>query len=141
MQDCWTGRQGFATGWPAPAAVELLQLPLQQPVRPPPLLSLPCYRCCCCRRCCCCSHRTQPVTPPATNWSRAYAEKAKWPDTDVPLGWLRQRFDTYVPPAIFEMKKSFQHLVPLGTPNFVSTLCSILEVGKRGKMGGERVLE
>lgn len=92
-------------------------------------------------RCCCHSPRTQPVIPPAPNWRRAYAEKAKWPDAGVPLGWLRQLFDTYVPPAIFEMKKSFQHLVPLGTPNFVSTLCSILEVGKRGKMGGERVLE
>lgn len=52
----------------------------------------------------------------------------------MPLGWLRQLFDAYVPPAIFEMRKSFQHLVPLGTMNFVATLCSILEVGLRKAM-------
>lgn len=65
---------------------------------------------------------------PAFNARRAYADKAKWPDAAVPLGWLRQLFDTYVPPAVFEMRKSFQHLVPLSTMNFVATLCSILEV-------------
>lgn len=52
----------------------------------------------------------------------------------MPLGWLRQLFDTYVPAAMFEMRKSFQHLVPLGTMNFVATLCSILEVGLRKAM-------
>lgn len=70
---------------------------------------------------------------PALNPCRAYADKAKWADAGVPLGWLRQLFDTYVPPAVFEMRKSFQHLVPLSTMNFMATLCSILEVWQDGR--------
>ncbi|EFN60095.1 hypothetical protein CHLNCDRAFT_133411 [Chlorella variabilis] len=59
--------------------------------------------------------------------SRAYAEKAKWGDAEVPLRWLQELFGKYVPPTAFEMRKSFSHVVPLGTMNFVGTLCSILE--------------
>ncbi len=36
-------------------------------------------------------------------------------------------FDRYVPDSIFEMKKSFSHITPLATMNFVTTLVNILE--------------
>lgn len=59
---------------------------------------------------------------------RPYAEKAKWADPAVPLGHLRDLFAKYVPPTVFELRKSFVHVVPLNTMNFVTTLCAILEV-------------
>jgi dynein heavy chain len=36
-------------------------------------------------------------------------------------------FDKYVPDTIFEMKKSYRHITPLSTMNFVTTLTNILE--------------
>lgn len=66
------------------------------------------------------------LAPPAC---RPYAEKAKWADPSVPVGYLRELFQRYVPPTLFELRKSFVHVVPLNTMNFVSTLCAILEVG------------
>jgi dynein heavy chain len=36
-------------------------------------------------------------------------------------------FDKYVPDTVFEMKKSFSHITPLSTMNFVTTLVNILE--------------
>ena len=33
----------------------------------------------------------------------------------------------YIPPTIFEMKKSYNHITPLATMNFVTTLVNILE--------------
>jgi dynein heavy chain len=63
---------------------------------------------------------------------RAYAEKAKWSDPEVPVGLLRELFAKYVPPTVFEMRKTFSHIVPLGPMNFVGTLCSILEVRCQG---------
>jgi dynein heavy chain len=35
--------------------------------------------------------------------------------------------DKYCPATIFEMKKSFQHITPLETMNFCTTLVNILE--------------
>ena len=61
---------------------------------------------------------------------RAYADKAKWADPEQPLRWLRELFGKYVPPTLFELRRSFSHVVPLGTMNFVTTLCHILEVGR-----------
>jgi len=46
------------------------------------------------------------------------------------------RFVRYVPPTLFELRKSFVHVVPLGTMNFVSTLCAILEVRGCGWLRG-----
>ncbi|KAI3429649.1 hypothetical protein D9Q98_005734 [Chlorella vulgaris] len=59
--------------------------------------------------------------------ARAYAEKARWSDPEVPVGLLRELFAKYVPPTVFEMRKTFSHIVPLGPMNFVGTLCSIIE--------------
>ncbi|GAB4813657.1 hypothetical protein N2152v2_000703 [Parachlorella kessleri] len=58
---------------------------------------------------------------------KAYAKAAKWSDPEVPLKYLRELFSKYVPATILEMKKSFQHIVPLGTMNWVTTLLNILE--------------
>jgi hypothetical protein len=41
--------------------------------------------------------------------------------------WLSDLFDKYVPDTIFEMKKSYRHITPLSTMNFVTTLTNILE--------------
>ena len=60
---------------------------------------------------------------------RAYADKAKWADPEQPPRHLRELFEKYVPPTLFELRRSFSHVVPLGTVNFVTTLCHILEVG------------
>jgi hypothetical protein len=71
----------------------------------------------------------------ATGWflcCRPYAEKAKWTDPEAPSRLLRELFAKYVPATIFEMRKSFSHIVPLGAMNFVGTLCSILEVREDG---------
>lgn len=54
----------------------------------------------------------------------------------MPLRWLQELFGKYVPPTAFEMRKSFSHVVPLGTMNFVGTLCSILEVRRGWWQGG-----
>jgi dynein heavy chain, axonemal len=59
--------------------------------------------------------------------AKPYAEKAKWKDPTVPVGWLREMFDKYVPPTIFEMKKAYSHITPLATMNFCNTLVNILE--------------
>eukprot|EP00877_Chromochloris_zofingiensis_P015255 jgi/Chrzof1/9984/Cz04g22250.t1 len=58
---------------------------------------------------------------------KPYAEKAKWKDPSLPVKWLSELFDKYVPESTFEMKKSFSHITPLGTMNFITTLVNILE--------------
>eukprot|EP00879_Flechtneria_rotunda_P027778 GHRR01029772.1.p1 GENE.GHRR01029772.1~~GHRR01029772.1.p1 ORF type:complete len:1069 (+),score=390.30 GHRR01029772.1:36-3209(+) len=58
---------------------------------------------------------------------RPYAEKAKWKDPNQPVKWLSDMCDKYVPDTIFEMKKSFSHITPLSTMNFITTLTNILE--------------
>jgi hypothetical protein len=59
--------------------------------------------------------------------ARPYAEKAKWKDPGLPCRWLTELFDKYVPPTILEMKKAYNHITPLATMNFVTTLVNILE--------------
>eukprot|EP00878_Enallax_costatus_P012531 GHUV01013087.1.p1 GENE.GHUV01013087.1~~GHUV01013087.1.p1 ORF type:complete len:2750 (+),score=1040.15 GHUV01013087.1:633-8882(+) len=59
--------------------------------------------------------------------AKPYAEKAKWKDPNQPIKWLSELFDKYIPDTIFEMKKSYRHITPLSTMNFVSTLTNILE--------------
>lgn len=44
---------------------------------------------------------------------RPYAEKAKWADPDAPVRTLRDLFARYVPPTLFELRKSFIHMVPV----------------------------
>lgn len=44
-----------------------------------------------------------------------------------PVRWLSELCDRYLPDTIFEMKKSYSHITPLGTMNFVTTLVNILE--------------
>ena len=56
-----------------------------------------------------------------------YAVKAKWKNPDLPSQWILELVDKYVPKTIFEMKKSFQHITPLETMNFCTTLVNILE--------------
>lgn len=58
---------------------------------------------------------------------RAYADKSKWKDVEQPIGWMRDLFAKYVPPTIFEMKKSFAPVTPLNAMNYVTTLVNILE--------------
>jgi len=41
-------------------------------------------------------------------------------DVNVPIKWLSDLFDKYLPNTIFEMMKSFSHITPLGTMNFVT---------------------
>ena len=36
-------------------------------------------------------------------------------------------FDKYVPPTIIEMKKSYSHVTPLATMNYLTTMVNILE--------------
>lgn len=45
-------------------------------------------------------------------------------DTNVPLKWLSDLFDKYLPATILEMTKSFSHITPLGTMNFVTVRSS-----------------
>lgn len=58
---------------------------------------------------------------------RPYAEKAKWKDVEQPITWMRELFAKYVPPTIFEMKKSYSPVTPLNAMNYVTTLVNILE--------------
>ena len=48
-------------------------------------------------------------------------------DPSLPVKWLTEMFDKYIPPTILEMKKSYSHITPLATMNFVNTLVNILE--------------
>lgn len=57
----------------------------------------------------------------------AYAEKAKWKNPEQPEKWIMDLVDKYCAATIFEMKKSFQHITPLETMNFCTTLVNILE--------------
>ena len=41
-------------------------------------------------------------------------------DVSVPIKWLSDLFDKYLPNTIFEMKESFSHITPLSTMNFVT---------------------
>jgi hypothetical protein len=50
-------------------------------------------------------------------------------DVEVPIKWLSDLFDKYLPNTIFEMKKSFSHITSLGTMNFVTVRPTGLEVG------------
>ena len=36
-------------------------------------------------------------------------------------------FEKYIPPTIIEMKKSYSHVTPLSTMNFLTTMVNILE--------------
>jgi dynein heavy chain len=56
-----------------------------------------------------------------------YAVKAKWKNPELPSKYILELVDKYVPKTIFEMKKSFQHITPLETMNFCTTLVNILE--------------
>ena len=56
-----------------------------------------------------------------------YAVKAKWKNPDLPSKYILELVDKYVPKTIFEMKKSFQHITPLETMNFCTTLVNVLE--------------
>lgn len=58
---------------------------------------------------------------------RPYAEKAKWKDVEQPVSWMHDLFAKYVPPTIFEMKKSYSPVTPLNAMNYVTTLVNILE--------------
>ena len=66
-----------------------------------------------------------------TSWTKRvvpdYAVKAKFKDPTQPVQWLTELVDKYLPDTIFEMKKSFQHITPLETMNFCTTLVNILE--------------
>jgi hypothetical protein len=46
-------------------------------------------------------------------------------DVNVPIKWLSDLFDKYLPNTIHEMIKSFSHITPLGTMNFVTVRCSL----------------
>jgi hypothetical protein len=41
-------------------------------------------------------------------------------DANVPVKWLSDLIEKYLPSTILEMKKSFSHITPLGTMNFVT---------------------
>lgn len=56
-----------------------------------------------------------------------YAVRAKWKDPELPVQWLSDYFDRYIPDTILEMKKSFSPITPLGTMNHVTSLTHILE--------------
>ena len=56
-----------------------------------------------------------------------YAVKAKWKNPELPSKYILELVDKYVPKTIFEMKKSFQHITPLETMNFCTTLVNVLE--------------
>ena len=66
-----------------------------------------------------------------TSWTKRvvpdYAVKTKFKDPTQPVQWLTELVDKYLPDTIFEMKKSFQHITPLETMNFCTTLVNILE--------------
>ena len=66
-----------------------------------------------------------------TSWIKRvvppYAEKAKWKDPEQPTVWITELVEKYVAESIFEMKKSYQHITPLETMNFCTTLVNILE--------------
>jgi dynein heavy chain, axonemal len=56
-----------------------------------------------------------------------YAAKAKWKDPALPEQWVNDLITKYCPPTIFAMKKAYDHITPLNTMNFITTLTSILE--------------
>jgi dynein heavy chain, axonemal len=66
-----------------------------------------------------------------TSWTKRvlpqYAAKAKWKDLSQPEQWIAELVAKYCPPAVFEMKKAYDHITPLNTMNFISTLTNILE--------------
>eukprot|EP00959_Pyramimonas_sp_CCMP1952_P142935 2992289-Pyramimonas_sp.AAC.1 len=57
----------------------------------------------------------------------AFAAKAKFKDLQMPTDTLMKLVETYIPTCIFEMKKSYAHITPLATMNWVTTLVNILE--------------
>lgn len=46
-------------------------------------------------------------------------------DAGAPVRWLSDLFDKYLPPTILEMKRSFSHITPLSTMNFVTVRANI----------------
>ena len=56
-----------------------------------------------------------------------YAVRAKWKDPSIPVQWLRDCFEKYVPETIVEMKKALSPITPLGTMNYVTSLIRVLE--------------
>lgn len=56
-----------------------------------------------------------------------YAAKAKWKDPTQPGKWVTELVEKYCPTAIFEMKKAYDHITPLNTMNFVTSLTNVLE--------------
>jgi hypothetical protein len=58
---------------------------------------------------------------------------SKKKDPAVPLAWLSDLFDKYVPATAFEMRRAYAHVTPLNTMNWATSLVNILEVG----VGGE----
>lgn len=56
-----------------------------------------------------------------------YAAKAKFKDPEFPVKVMEDLFEKYTSACIFEIKKSFQHVTPLATMNWVTTLVNILE--------------
>lgn len=56
-----------------------------------------------------------------------FATKAKFKDVQQPVKWMSALFDKYVPATIFEMKKSYSHITPLATMNWITTLVNVLE--------------
>ncbi|GHP02344.1 dynein alpha chain, flagellar outer arm [Pycnococcus provasolii] len=65
----------------------------------------------------------------ATRYLPEYAKAAKWKDEKVPMDTVIALFDKYCPDTIFELKKSYQHLTPLATMNWVTSLVNILHGG------------
>jgi dynein heavy chain len=66
-----------------------------------------------------------------TSWVKrvvpGFAVKAKFKDPDFPVKCISKFISTYVGATIFEMKKSYVHITPLATMNWVTTLTNILE--------------
>lgn len=58
---------------------------------------------------------------------KPFAEAAHFKDPAEQAAAMRKLFDKYVPDAIFEMKARYQHVTPLNTMNFVTSLVNIIE--------------
>ena len=46
----------------------------------------------------------------------------------MPLAWLSELFDKYVPATSFEMRRAYSHATPLNAMNWATSLVNILEV-------------
>ena len=65
-----------------------------------------------------------------TSWCKRvvppYAAEVKFKNPENPSIWIMELIEKYVKTTIFEMKKDFQHITPLETMNFCTTLTNIL---------------